>query len=325
LRQSFFQKNLFKSYFLLIFMVCKQCSIKPVIQLSNSPVSLCKQCFFQYFEKKVFKTISKHNLIEVDERIGVAVSGGKDSFSALYLVQRYLSRRKNFSIVVIAIDEGISSYRDLSFLEKYCSEEGLELHIVSFESVFGFTLDEALSKHNIKPCTLCGVLRRYILNRTAQKLKLDKLITGHNLDDEAQSVLMNQFKGNLYLSARLGPLTGVIRNDKFIRRAKPLYFLSEKETATYAFLRGFPIPSGECPNYTNSFRNDVRNLLNNLESSYPGTKHAVINSFLLQLPILKDRYRNEQVQVCTYCGEICSGLVCKACELLERIRPKTLN
>jgi len=298
-------------------MVCKNCKTKPVIKLPNSNVQLCKNDFIKYFEKKVTKTIGKYKLIEKGDYVGVAVSGGKDSTSLLYILNK-LAKKNNFKVVGIAIDEGIKGYRDqtLKDLKDFCKKEKINLKIYSFKDEFKTTLDKLVKKE--RPCTICGVLRRTILNKKAKELKVNKLATGHNLDDEAQSVLMNQFRSNVKLSARLGPITGVVTDIRFIKRIKPLYFLTEKETTTYAFLKGFLGKYMECPYETDSYRASVRDMLNEFDGKYPGTKHNVISSFLEVLPLLKKEAQGK-IKSCSNCGEPCSQDVCQACKLIKRL------
>jgi uncharacterized protein (TIGR00269 family) len=306
-------------------MVCKNCSLKPVIELTNNNVKLCKSCFVKYFEKKAFRTISKYELIDSKDVIGVAVSGGKDSFTVLNIINLLANKKRDIKVKVIAIDEGIQNYRDLSLLKKYCKENNLDLNIYSFKKEFGMPLDIIKDKIHLKPCSACGVLRRLLLNSKARELKVDKLATGHNLDDEAQNVLMNLFRGNLERSARLGPTTGIRKYKRFIPRIKPLYFLTEKEVATYSFIKKFPVDYNECPNSKKSYRSEVRMLLNNFEQKQNGTKHAIINSFIEELPLLKKKFENSEIKSCKNCGEPCSSDICKACELIETIKTKPLK
>ncbi|MEK6940892.1 MAG: TIGR00269 family protein [Nanoarchaeota archaeon] len=301
------------------FMACKNCVEEPVIELSNSDKSLCKNCFIRYFEKKVLKTIKKYGLIEDNERIGVAVSGGKDSLSVLSILTKLQKKYKNIWLTAIAIDEGIAGYRILDDLKDYCKMENITLEIVSFKDEFGISLDEALKKVDIKACSICGVLRRSLLNRKARELKLDKLATGHNLDDEAQSVMMNYLKGNNEKSIRLGPKTSLVVDSRFIPRIKPLYFMSEKEVATYAFLKKFPVKFNECPNTAGAYREVVRNMLNDIEMKYPGTKYGIISSFLELLPSLLKTYSGKKANSCTKCDEPSSKDVCNTCKMLDLI------
>jgi tRNA(Ile)-lysidine synthase TilS/MesJ len=230
-------------------MTCKKCKEKPVIKLTNSRITLCKKCFIDYFEKKVKKTIRNYKLFKKGETIGIALSGGKDSLTTLHIVNNIAKQQRTTKVIAITIDEGIKGYRDktLTFAKKYCKENDIDLHIASYKETFGKTLDSIVKKTDTIPCSICGVFRRYLLNFKAKELKIDKLATGHNLDDEAQTILMNQFRNNLTVSARLGPITGLSENKKFIRRIKPLYFVTEKEVMTYAFLNNLSTDFSECP------------------------------------------------------------------------------
>ena len=303
-------------------MVCKNCAIKPVLLLPNSNIKLCSSCFTKYFEKKVYKTIRKYHLLEKKERVAVALSGGKDSLSLLYVLNKLATQQKEVTLIAILIDEGIHGYRELTIKDAkaFCKKYNIDLKIYSYKQEFGYPLDQLIKKIHLNACTTCGVLRRYLLNKYARKLKVTKLATAHNLDDEAQAVMMNLFRNNMEISARLGPLTGITKDEHFIPRIKPFYFLTEKETATYAYLKKLTSHFTECPNITGSLRDNTRNLLNDFEEKYPGTKHAVINSFLETLPLLKQHYAKlKKIRECKYCSEPCSQEICKTCQLLEKI------
>ena len=305
-------------------MVCKNCIEKPVIQLTNNNVKLCKGHFIKYFEKKVFFTINKFNLIEDNDRIGVAISGGKDSLTVLNILNKIQERRKNIEIQAILIDEGIKNYREITMRDaiSFCEKNNIKLNIYSYKEEFGYALDDILKKLKIMPCSICGTFRRYLLNKKSRELKFTKLATGHNLDDEAQSILMNQFRSNQSVNARLGPITGIIKIEKFIRRIKPLYLMSEKETAIYSYIKGFNVKFTECPYAEIGYRNEVRDLLNDLENKYPGTKDSIVNSFLEILPILKEKYKEngKSINSCINCGEPTSKEKCRACFYVEKLK-----
>lgn len=307
-------------------MACKKCLSSPVIKLTNSNISLCRSCFVRYFEKKVLKTIRTYKLIEDNDHIGVAVSGGKDSTTLLYLLHKVTKNRKDIKLTAIAIDEGIKGYRDVSLehVKNFCEKYEIDLKIFSYEDAFGKPLDNILkSNKNIIPCSVCGVFRRYLLNKNSKELGFTKLATGHNLDDEAQTVLMNYFRRNIKVSARLGPVTGVMKNSKFIKRIKPLYLMTEKEVTVYAYLNSFVDKYIECPHDSDSYRAQVRDMLNDFEAKYPGTKHSIITSFLEILPLLKNNleYKGE-LKDCNVCGEPCSQDVCQACVYMENVVKK---
>jgi uncharacterized protein (TIGR00269 family) len=158
------------------------------------------------------------------------------------------------------------------------------------------------------------------LNRGARNLGATKLVTGHNLDDEAQSYLMNALSGNMRHNAGLGPITGLNKNKKSIPRIKPLYFLSEQETRLFTYLKGFKVDFSECPNISLSFRANVRDQLNEIESKFPGAKNGMVNAFLEILPDPKERYKGEKAfSYCERCGDPCAGKVCNACRLEEEL------
>jgi len=309
-------------------MPCKKCQTNPVIYYPGNNVKLCKSCFTKYFEKKALKTIRGFNLINKKDKIGVAVSGGKDSLTTLYILNKLAKKRKNLNIIAILIDEGIKGYRNFTIkdAQKFCKEHKIKLKIFSYKKEFDYTLDQMVKRLNKKPCSICGVFRRLLLNKKARELGVNKLATGHNLDDEAQSILMNQFKRNTSTSMRMGPKTGVEKHNLFIPRIKPLYLLTEKEVMTYAFLKGFNIKYTNCPYAPEAFRNNVRDLLNKLEEKHPGSKHGLIQSFLEILPLLKSNYiSDKKIKLCSQCQEPSSKETCQSCETLKLLKQKHLN
>ena len=299
------------------------CNSKPIIALPAGE-KLCKNHFIDYFEGKVFKTIRQFDLIGKEENLGVALSGGKDSSTLLYILNKLSKQNPKIKLNAIAIDEGIAGYRDktLEKAKEFCGKNNINLNIFSYKEEFGLTLDEMLKILKVKPCTICGIFRRYLLNKKSRELKLTKLATGHNLDDECQSILMNQMRNDIAASARLGPKTGVIQNEKFVQRIKPLYLCTEKEVTTYAFINGLLDDFAECPNAVHSFRANVRDILNSMEQKFPGTKYSIVNSFLQILPLLKQQFMYEAIKVCIKCNEPSANDACNACVYLEKLKNK---
>jgi len=306
-------------------MECKSCRKKAVINLPNSEVNLCKKHFNIYFEKKIRKTIRTYKMIDKNDKVGVAVSGGKDSMSLLYTLNKIFKPTK-VSIIALAIDEGIGGYRDpeFKFIKEFCEKNEIKLKTFSFKREIGKTLDEIKKKDKETiPCTYCGVFRRKILNEGALKLGLDRVATGHNLDDESQAILMNQFRKNVRASVTMGPVTGVEENKKLVKRIKPLYFLTEKEVATFAFLNGIMDKFVECPNAVLGYRHSIRDWLNEFERKFPGTKHNIVSSFLVHLDALREGYKKSKnrktIRYCKRCGGATSREVCQVCILMDRI------
>lgn len=312
-------------------MNCLKCSSKAVITLQHG--DLCKNHFLNFFEERVFSTINTYQMIRRGDKIAVAVSGGKDSLTVLYLTKKYLNRYNvPAELQALCIDEGIAEYREktIADLKQFCREQEIKWSIVSFEQELGKTLDEAYPLINKdskkKPCNICGVWRRYLLNKEARRLGCNKVVTGHNLDDEAQAIIMNWFKDNMEVAPRLGPITGVREEGLFVQRVKPLYFCPEKEVRLYAFLKGFQIKFAECPYSREGYRWEIQEMLNTFEAKYKGTKQGIVKSFLNVLPLLKEgmeRKRNERkqkiasLQQCTLCGEASNKDICNACSMKE--------
>jgi len=303
-------------------MVCKLCEEKPVINLVNNKIGLCKNCFIKYFDKKVLKTIKNYKMFDKKDRVLVCVSGGKDSTVLLDILRKI----RNIEVEAIVIDALIGDYtkKNIENITEYCKENKIKLHNISLRDEFGYSLCyiKSLLKRkglNYKSCTICGILRRYLINKYARELKFDKVATGHNLDDEAQSFFMNVVKNNMAVSARMGPVAGVKKIKGFIPRVKPLYFLMEKETKLYSTLKKFKVYYERCPCSSVSFRKDVGEFLDKFEDEYNGSKYGVVNSFLDIMDVLKEKYSKGEIKVCKKCSEPCSLEVCKTCEILGKM------
>ena len=307
-------------------MKCTKCDKKGIHE--NQGQVYCKDHFIKYFENKIFKTIKKYNMFDKDDKVCIATSGGKDSVALLYVASKYC-KQHGIDFFALCIDEGISGYRDnkVRDLKKFCKDNKIELKVVSFKKSFGLSLDDlrkkAYKKLNKKPCTVCGVFRRTLLNRVSREFKATKIATGHNLDDEAQTYLMNLFFGNMQHNAGLGPVTGLSEDKKFVQRVKPLYLITEKETRLYCLVKNINIEFIECPYIKLSFRAIVRDNLNRMEQNIPGLKYGIINSFLEVLPTLKNFYRDKKsMSYCQVCGDACSGKICNACKLEDELCKK---
>ena len=300
--------------------ICSKCKKPSITLIRYSGTHLCRDHFIQYFEKRVKKDIKKQGKTENGCRIGVAVSGGKDSTVALHIIHDIFSKRENVDICAITVDEGIKGYRDhsLEFAVNNCKKLGVKHHVVSFGDVVGVTMDEIASKNDeLGECSFCGVFRRLCLNQKAKELCVDKLVTGHNLDDMVQSILMNFVNGDIKKLARLGPHKKV--QPGLVPRMFPLRTIPEKENTLYAIVNDIEFHDGECPYSTRALRGVFRDIVDDLEYRNPGTRHSILNSYDSIKDLLLSKYPPAELKNCPRCGEPTSQQFCKACILKDRL------
>jgi len=299
---------------------CSKCSKSAVTFIRYNGTHLCRDHFIQYFEKRVKKDIKKQGRTEDNCKIGIAISGGKDSMVALHVTNDIFSKREKIDIIAITVNEGIKGYRDesINIASENCKKLGIEHHIVSFKDMVGKTMDEIASKHDeLGECSYCGVFRRLCLNKKSKELGIDKLVTGHNLDDMAQSILMNFVNGDVQKLARLGPHKKI--QPGLIPRMFPLRVIPEKEVALYAILKNMEYHDGECPYSIRAYRGVFRDIVDDLEYRNPGTRHSILNSYDRIREILLDKFPQVELNSCRECGEPTSQNICKACIFKDRI------
>lgn len=304
-------------------MDCSRCDAQAVYKRPYSGESLCRKHFLLSVERQVRRTISKYGMFRRADKIAIAVSGGKDSLSLMHIL-RLIERDFPTGLSVITVDEGVSGYRDeaIGIVEKNCKSLGIELKTVAFRDVFRWDVDEIVettqeAHGELGPCSFCGVLRRKALNAAAREIGATKLVTGHNLDDEVQTMLLNLVHGDIFRSARVEPLTKVI-HPKFVPRVKPLCETPESEITLYAYLSGFEFQSVRCPHAGFALRNNIRDFVNKLELDHPSVKFTIFRTFEKLRPLLKSSVQ-AQLKSCRVCGEPTISDICEPCSMLHRI------
>ncbi len=303
-------------------MKCSVCGKEAVIEIPYEGKAYCEKHFIERFKRRVRKTITRNKLIQPKEKIGFAVSGGKDSLTAMYVISP-LIKKWHLDAVAITIDEGIKGYRSKTIknAKKMADELGIPYLTFSFKDEIGITDDEiAKMKRQRAVCSYCGVFRRWILNRKAKELGLDKLVLGHNLDDEVQAIMMNFMRGEFDRIARMGPEVGVARHSGFVPRVKPLRKIPEREVTLFAYLHGYWDPEEKsCPYMQESFRNQVRKRINEMEAMFPGTKYSILSSGDGLVETLKKTMKFGKPKKCEICGEPSAGGICQRCQLMTEL------
>jgi len=266
----------------------------------------------QKIEKRVRKNLKENKILDKKEKIIVTLSGGKDSSLTAYLLKKL-----GYNIEGFHINLGLGNYSDrcVNSIKELCKILEIKLHIYEVQKEMGarmcYIRSAVQSKQKLKNCAVCGVIKKSIMNAEARKLNADKIATGHNLDDEVQTFLMNIFKGNPDLSSNLGPITKNISDKKFIPRIKPLFYCLEEEIREYVKLKKLPITPESCPCGIDSYRIQIRNFLKDVSEK---EKINLINNFeKIQKNIKKKE--SKQINYCKNCGEPSRNEICKKCQM----------
>ncbi|NWF97146.1 MAG: TIGR00269 family protein [Candidatus Thorarchaeota archaeon] len=304
---------------------CSKCDHPAVYMRRQTAERLCASCLVKTTRQRVQRTINKRGLLRENDTILVAVSGGKDSAVLLDALVAIEADYPHARLIPVTIDEGIEGYRDraLGAARQLAHDLGLQLVIRTFRQLFGLDLDSIVRNRQegstLGACSYCGVLRRRALNAVALELEADVIATGHNLDDEAQTVIMNLIRGDgLRLVRTNRPRDNTM--DGFVPRVKPLIEIPERDIVAYAHHREIPYHDVPCPYADEALRNDLRRFLNEMEYMRPGTLYAVLRSAEALSEALRQHMVMQSNDRCQICGSPTKSSVCKACAMLEELR-----
>lgn len=310
-------------------MKCDYCGHQAQILLPHLNLRLCSNCYRINIIKRVSDELKRFNLVDTRDIILMGVSGGKDSFVLLDVLSKIHDPEK---LVALTIIEGIPNYNrsdEIEFIRRISRERGVDHIVTSFKEKVGFSLFEMVDLARVKTlelsaCTFCGIIRRRLINEYAREIGATKTATAHNLDDEAQTLLINFFRGDTSKLLRQHPIAPV-PSPKLIKRIKPLRKIYEWEAATYAYYYGYRFQEVECPYILHqpTVRARIRRWMIMLEKERPGILLSLLNNFddIIYYSNLARGESKVILNECKLCGEPTSPNreYCKICELLTKI------
>ena len=316
---------------------CDSCDKPAVVEQACSGRVLCGKHVAKSVRKKISKELRAQLLLEKGKHttILVAVSGGKDSAVLLDAIVDLVGKRRDVTIIAGTVDEGIEGYRPPSIecAASLCERLGVEHLVVSYPELSFIEMDEVverlpmvIAKDNDAPrmaCSYCGVFRRQGINHLADKVGADVIALGHNLDDMAQTVLMNMANADIERTLRLAPHTAT-PVDGLAPRIVPLRWVPEQEIHLYALHKELPMHHEECPNARGALRWRHREMVAHMEADVPGTRHGLVR-MADQIKGLRDQIvalggggqRPAPPTPCPRCGSPSSGAQCKACDMRD--------
>jgi len=302
-------------------MKCRKCGREAVINMHQHKLALCEKCFLEWVPERAQRTIEKHSMFGRDDRILVAVSGGKDSL-ALWDILHCLGYEVHGIHIELGIDGDGYSAKSLEKVAAFAKERGgLPFDVVDVKAEYGKSVPElARECKGRKVCSLCGLVKRHIMNRAAYSGGYSVIATGHNLDDEAAILFQNSLRWQVGYLARQAPVLPSI-DPRLARKAKPLCLLYEREMAAYALVRGIDYIYDECPHSTGSKTLYYKQILNQLDRRSRGAKLHFYSSFVRakkEQGLFQQQVQDLQLSKCERCGQptTAPGL-CAFCRLWE--------
>jgi len=304
-------------------MKCRKCGGKAAVNMRQHKLALCKDHYLEWIPEQAERHIRKYGMFTRDEKVLVAVSGGKDSL-ALWDILVRLGYQADGLYIGLGIEEGVGySSESHRLVRKFADERILKLHVVDVGEEYGQpipVLSELTHRGKGRPCSVCGLTKRHVMNRIARDLGYAVLATGHNLDDEAAVLFGNTLNWLGEYLVRQSPV--LPESPGLARKVKPLCRFYEKDMTAYALLRGIDYIYEECPFAVGSTTTYYKELLNQLENKRPGAKLAFYVKFLeARQQGLFAEQENIQAALtpCPNCGQPTSAPgLCSFCRLMER-------
>ena len=299
---------------------CRRCKGKAVVELRRHNAAFCKECFVRFFREQVRRAIEGEDMLSATDRVLVAVSGGKDSL-ALWDVLIDLGYDATGYHIVLWTGEEYAP-ESLRYSQAFADERGVKLVVCDLREELGFSIPDLPKVTGRPTCSACGLAKRHLISKAAFDLGFDVVAIGHNLDDEAAVLFGNVLRWQEEYLARQAPVLPAT-DEGFVKKVKPLYRLSERETAAYAFLRGIDYQVEECPLVAGNTQLRYKGVLDAIERDSPGAKASFYHGFL-------ERGRGHfkapapvELGTCSRCGMPTTSEVCAFCRMVEQFGKRT--
>ncbi|MCS7265817.1 MAG: TIGR00269 family protein [Armatimonadetes bacterium] len=295
---------------------CLWCKQKAVIYMREHRLALCKECYPKWFIRMTERLIKDWQMIEPEDKVLVAVSGGKDSLG-LWLALTKLGYQADGLYLDLGISDGEYSTKSKYFALQLSERIQRPLHIVSVAEEMGRPVPDLAFASHRKPCSACGAVKRYLFNKFALEHGYTVIATGHNLDDEAATLMGNVIRWQLEYLARQAPVLPA--KEGLVKRIKPFVRFTEKQVALFTILSGIPYIEQECPFSEGAASLFYKDLLNRIEERSPGTKWFFYSQFVERLlPIISESFSEPELKTCMNCGMPTTAEICAVCRIKEK-------
>jgi len=297
-------------------MKCLKCGGTAVLELRRHNAAFCAPDFLDFFRNQVREAVRKYRMLDKDEHVLVAVSGGKDSLALWDVLLDEGYRTTGLYLDLGIFDYSVESRRKC---EAFAAGRGVPLIVASVAEEVGGPVPVIKEVTRRPPCSGCGLSKRYLMNRVALDRGIGVVATGHNLDDEAATLFGSIAHWQTDALARQSPALPST-HAKLVRRVKPLYRLSELETSAYAFLRRIDYIVEECPFAKGATSIAHKEILNRMEDASPGAKHNFLFGFLEKARAAFERTEAVELRECARCGQVTTGTICAFCKLADQVK-----
>jgi uncharacterized protein (TIGR00269 family) len=295
---------------------CRKCGERATIELRRHNAAFCAADFQDFFRRQVREAIRKHRMFTEEEAVLVAVSGGKDSLALWDVLID-----EGYRTTGLYLDLGIFEYsvESRARCEAFAARRGVPLLVSAVADEVGAPVPVIKQVTRRPPCSGCGLSKRYLMNRVALEHGFAVVATGHNLDDEAATLFGSVMHWQTDALPRQSPALPST-HPRLVRRVKPLYRLSERETAAFAFLRKIDYIVDECPFAAGATSIAHKEILTRMEEASPGAKHNFLFGFLDRARAAFERAEPVTLNECARCGQVTTGTLCAFCKLKDQVK-----